>query len=267
MRMTMAAAVLVVGLLPIGLMQAAAAATAPANDHWRHAVRVRLGDTVRQNTTRATTDRIDVRANRACGAPFTRATVWFKYRTRQTRRVVLDMSASDYSGGLMVFRGRPSVSHLKLCGPGSVTFRAREGVRYFIVAFSDTRTRGGRLVLSVAKVSPPTAEVTLDPRAILRGEAVQVTGSFRCADATFVGIDVTATQRFGHLKVVGSNTAEPDPVCDGQWRPFSTRVSSPWGIYDVGAATVSVDAVVCNDFRCATLSLPDQQVTIRSPVA
>src|SRR3954452_5847275 len=100
------AAVSAAALVP--LSAGAAFAAPPANDHPDGAVALTLGDTVKQDTSQATTDQQDRQLNRFCGAPFTNASVWYTYTPSADGSFILDMSQSNYTGGFMVFAGQPA---------------------------------------------------------------------------------------------------------------------------------------------------------------
>src|SRR5690349_23394335 len=65
-------------LLPV-MATAASAAPAPNDTAAAATVVSSLPTTISQDTTGATTDATDAALNANCGAPFTNASVWFKY--------------------------------------------------------------------------------------------------------------------------------------------------------------------------------------------
>lgn len=252
----------VVSTLAVGVVTTPPAAAATANDTWRDAERIRVGDTVRQNTTRATKERLDRRVNRSCGAPRVKASVWFTYRSATTKRLLLDAAASDYSVGLMVFRGRPSPSSLVTCSPGQAGFRARADRRYFVMAFSDGRADGGRLVLNLTKAPRPTLELTLDDTAVLdESGTITVTGTVRCTGATFVGVDATLRQLVGRFYVIGYSFSEGS--CDGAEQDLTLPIPSDNGIFGEEPATVDVAAYACGPFDCADVVIEDHPLTVQ----
>jgi len=246
------------------VMPAADAAEVPVNDRWTGAISLRLGQTVHQDTTGATTDRVDARANEACGAPFTRASVWYTYKPKETSRFLLDMTQSDFSGGFMVFKGKPSASSLVTCGPGAVVFRGREGVRYYAVAFSDTRKQGGNLVLTFGKLLPPVLKLALDSTAhAAKDGTATVSGSVKCRRAGFLRTRLTLTQTVGRLKIVGSTFTESEPTCDGTWQPFTVVVASDTGLFGGGKAVADLSGLACSFFTCTRTTLSDVEVSLR----
>ena len=137
---------LALGLVP--LAAAPASAAPPANDEFATAAVLHLGDHVVLDTSEATTNAGDDTLNTNCGAPATNASVWYKYTPAVDRQVALDMTASDYSGGFLVFEGTPTADSLVTCGPGVVGIHAKAGTTYYIMVISDTEVNGGTLVLS-----------------------------------------------------------------------------------------------------------------------
>lgn len=92
----------------VPLTASAASAAPPSNDHPPGAVALSLGDDVTEDTSQATTGTLDAKVNAFCGAPFTNASVWYTYSAGADGSVIFDMSASDYSGGFMIFVGGPT---------------------------------------------------------------------------------------------------------------------------------------------------------------
>ena len=243
----------------------ATAAQAPPNDHWRGATRLHLGQTLTENTTSATTDRVDARANEACGAPFTRASVWFSYTPRTTGRYTFDMSKSDYSGGFMVFRGRPAPSSLVACGATGVVFRGKQSVKYYAVAFSDTRRNGGTLVLTLDRYRPPQLKLIFDTTATIENTGdVSVTGTYSCRYANRLSMAVSLSQPVGRFLINGDGYAEVTaPTCDGSTRPFTVTVTPATGRYGGGKAEATVYSTACNAFLCKDQAPMTVEVSLR----
>lgn len=250
-------------LLATGLLAPPALAAPPANDTWRQADRIRLGDKVVQSTVDATQQRIDRRVNRECGAPRVGASVWFRYRASVPRRLVLDASQSGYPVGLMVFRGRPSPRSLVACGPVEVGFRARADQRYFVMAFADSRRAGGRLALSLEQARRPTLSMELADTAVLDDAGtITLTATTRCTNAGFGGIDATLRQLVGRFYVIGYTFAETGE-CDGTTRELELTITSDNGVFGLEPATVDVFASACGPFDCAEVVVEDHPVTVQ----
>ena len=242
------AAVSAVTLIPLAAVPARAAA--PGNDEPPGAVGLRLGERVVQDTSQATTNAQDAALNESCGAPVTNASVWYKYTPAVSRRVVLDMTRSDYSGGLLVFRGVPTPSSLVACGPGLVGLSAAGGRTYNIMVMSDTDVNGGRLVLSLKKAPPPPrVHVTIARRGkAFRGGAARIHGTFSCARGDFTELFGTLFQLAGRLKIT-SEFYKQMP-CNGRRHKWAARLVSPIATYARGRARAKVTINTCGIFQC-----------------
>src|SRR4051812_38757305 len=143
------------GALLVPLAAAPVQAAVPANDKPGGAITLHVGEQVTQDTTQATTDANDAALNESCGAPRTNASVWYKFSTHRDRDLLLDMRASDYSGGFLVFEGAPTKQSLVTCGAGMLGIRTLAGATYTVMVISDTAKRGGNLVMSLHRPPPP----------------------------------------------------------------------------------------------------------------
>jgi hypothetical protein len=235
-------------LLP--LAAAPASAAPPGNDEPAGAVGLKLGDRVVQNTSQATTNAQDAALNEECGAPATNASVWYKYTSAVSRRVVLDTTTSGYSAGMLVFRGAPTASSLVACGPGLVGLSVAAGRTYNIMVISDTDVNGGRLVLSVKKAPPPPrAHVTIARRGqALRGGAARIHGTYTCRHGDFTELFGTLFQRAGRLKI--SAEFYKQIRCNGRPHNWRARLVSPIATYARGGALAKVTINACGIFQC-----------------
>jgi hypothetical protein len=242
------AATLAVGLLP--LTATPASAVAPENDEPEGAVVLQLGDEVVQDTTEATTNTQDEELNANCGAPATNASVWYQYTPDVDGAVVLDMTASDYSGGALVFTGTPTADSLVTCGPGVVALRAQAGTTYTIMVISDTDVNGGSLVMSLKKAPPPPrVHVSVAKRGVAYGGgAARLHGTYSCKRGEFVAVSGTLRQRAGRLKIRADFGKEVR--CDARRHPWSARLVSPVGTYARGNAFAKVRITACGIFAC-----------------
>lgn len=241
-------AVMAMALLP--LAAAPASGAPPANDEPQGALLLRPGDRVVQDTSEATTTAQDEALNASCGAPATTASVWYTYSPDRDRMVVLDVTASDYSGGVLVFAGTPTVDSLVTCGPGIVELRARAGTTYSIMVVSDTGVNGGRLVLSLENAPPPPrVHVSMAQRGVaFRGGAARLNGTYSCKHGEFAALNGTLFQRAGRLKIQAEFGRRIR--CNGERRRWSARVVSPVGTYARGHALASVRIVACGILAC-----------------
>lgn len=242
------ATILAVTLLP--LAAAPSSAAPPGNDERPGAVVLRLGDRVVQNTSQATTTAQDAALNEECGAPATKASVWYKFTPGVSRDVVLDTTTSSYSAGMLVFQGPPSTNSLVACGPGLVGLSLAAGKTYNIMVISDTDVNGGRLVLSLKKAPPPPrVHVTIAKRALaFRGGAAQIHGNYTCANGDSAELVGTLFQRAGRLKI--SAEFYKEVRCNGKRHTWKARLVSPTATYAKGRARANVTITTCGIFQC-----------------
>jgi len=107
----------------LALTTPALAAPAPPND--TYAGRTVIGSlpfTQTLDTTKASIDATDTEANANCGAPATEASVWYALTASSDGAVIVDVSASTYSAGVIVVTGSPG-SFSSRAGPGALPFR------------------------------------------------------------------------------------------------------------------------------------------------
>jgi hypothetical protein len=232
-------------------------AAAPSNDLFGGATAVSLGFSQSLDTTEATTDADDALANADCGAPATDASVWYTL-TGADNGVVVDVSSSDYSAGVIVVTGDPvSGFFLETCGPGAVAFFAASGTTYSILAFDDQEDgnpdNGGALAINVAEIPPPpTVDVTVDPVGHFNKDGTAtITGTVTCSGAAdFSFIEVSARQTVGRIFINGFGST--DFVCDGETHAWSADVFPDNGVFKGGrTATVTV-ATSCGVFDCGS---------------
>src|SRR6266508_6987922 len=137
MRLTRSVTVLLAAALLVALQAAPAAAAPPSNDTFGGATVVSLGFSETLNTTEATTDADDAQLNASCGAPATDASVWYVLTPVADVQVVIDVSQSDYSAGVLVGVGSQGNLSTVTCGPGAVSFFAAAGTTYYVLAIDD----------------------------------------------------------------------------------------------------------------------------------
>lgn len=262
---TVLAAVAAAVLVP-GLTIAAADAAAPGNDTPAGATDVgTLPATFDQDTTQATTDALDATLNNDwCGAPFTSASVWFKYTETTGDGFIASMEDSDYSGGFMVTEGDPANGNFVTCGPGAVGVATTPGTTYYIVAFSDTQTNGGHLHVTFDQAPPPPdLTVTADPRGTsYKDGSARLTGSYTCANADGENseIDGTLTQQVGRTRISGDFYVYP-LICDGVSHRWEGIVYSSNGLFRGGKGASFTYSYACGLITC-TEGYGDQVVQL-----
>ena len=253
-RLLAAGAVVV---LATAMSASPASAAAPSNDEFGGAVAVALGDHIVLDTTQATTTPDDAALNAECGAPATKASVWYAYTPASNGGVVLDMTASDYSGGFLVFEGTPTADSLINCGPGIVGFGTTAGTTYTIMVIDDDEdgntANGGNLVIDVnVAPPPPTVDVTVDPRAkVDKSGTAWVTGSYSCTNSDFVELDGELHQNVGRFTVNGYGFFYDEGTCDGASHSFTMPITGENGKFAGGKAASITFTFACGVFDCA----------------
>jgi hypothetical protein len=250
--------VILVSLLMVGSLAAAGPvlAAAPANDTYpnRQAIAVGFTDTV--DTTEATTDAVDTEINANCGAPATDASVWYELTPSADMGIVVDVSASNYTAGVIIASGSPGSFTLENCGPGASAWSALSGVTYTILVFDDQfdgSGNGGTLEINVAE-APPPPEVTLtvNPRGTFNSQTgtATISGSVTCTgEAEFSFIDVFVRQKVGRLFIDGAGFIEGF-TCDGTTQAWSVEAFPFNGIFKGGRAITVTFALACGPFQC-----------------
>ncbi len=246
--------VLVVATLGLIMTAVPAWAAAPTNDTFAGATVIgAIPFTQTLDTTQATTDANDVAANANCGAPATEASVWYSFTAATDRSLLVDVSKSSYSAGVIVVTGAPGSFNLVACGPGATGFFATAGQTYYLLAFSDTAgVTGGQLKIAVKKAPPPpTVAVTVDALGSVSGGVATVSGSVSCSGVAEFGpiLSVRVSQDVGRFIIHGRAQADESP-CDGSTRHWSLRVNSRTGRFSGGHATVNADAFACGPIDC-----------------
>lgn len=264
LRTTLTAAVVGALLLP-SLATAAVAASVP-NDTAATATEITtLPTSISEDTTSATTDALDADLNAGCGAPFTNASVWFRYTASVDGGLIADMSASDYTGGFIVTEGDPSGGALITCGPEVVGFPTTAGQTYYIVAFSDTSTNGGQLQVTFDGAPTPVVSVTVNPQATAyKDGSAKLTGTYTCTNADDFSseIDGTLTQRVGRVKVTGDFFIYP-LQCDGVVHQWVGIATSSNGLFRGGKGASVTFAFACGLIECS-VGYTEQKVKLNT---
>jgi hypothetical protein len=209
------------------------------------------------DTTEATTDADDVSANANCGAPATDASVWYSLTPTVDGGLVVDVSGSNYSAGVIVVTGSPGSFTLEACGPGAVGFFAATGTTYYLLLFDDQLDgsgNGGTLNVLVAEIPPPpTIDVTVNPRAQFNphtGEAT-LSGTVTCSgEAVFSFLDMELSQKVGRVATV-RGFSSIDVLCDGATHAWSATIAPDSGEFRGGKGASVTFAVACGVFECS----------------
>jgi hypothetical protein len=268
MRLTRSVTVLLAAPLLIALQAAPAVAAPPSNDTFGGATPVSLGFSAQLDTTEATTDADDAQLNATCGAPATDASVWYSFTAAADGGVVIDVSQSDYSAGVLVGIGTQGSLQTVTCGPGTVGFAAAAGTTYYVLAIDDQLDgsgNGGTLRISFNEAPPPpTVDITVDPvgRVDAQTGVAYLTGAYTCSNADFIDVFGQARQAVGRFVVNGSFSFFDVSTCDGTSHLWSATVVPENGKFAGGKAMTMTFAVSCGTFQCAE-DFVEQTVRLR----
>ena len=243
---------------PLLLMLQAETATAapPSNDTFAGATPATLGFSAELDTSEATTDADDAQLNATCGAPATDASVWYAFTTAVDAEVVVDVSQSSYSAGVLVGIGTQGDLDTVECGPGTVVFFAAPGITYYVLAIDDQFDgggNGGTLRISFNEAPPPaTVDITVDPvgRFNARTGVATITGTYTCTNGDVIDVSGEARQDFGRFTVSGFFDFFDVGTCDGTTRAWSADVFPESGSFSGGKAMTLTFAYSCGPFQC-----------------
>ena len=231
-------------------------AAAPGNDLIGGATTASIGFSQVLDTTEATTDANDAQLNASCGAPATDASVWYTINLAADGGVVVDVSASDYSAGVLVGEGTLGALDTVACGPGTVGFFAAAGTTYYVLAIDDQQDgtgNGGALNISFnAAPPPPTVDVTIAPRGTVNAKTGIATlhGTYTCTDADSIDIFGDVTQPVGRFAIRGSFEIFDVGTCDGSSHQWSADVFPENGKFAGGKTLTVAFSFACGAFEC-----------------
>jgi len=245
-----------VGVL-VTLGAPSAFAAAPSNDVFSAATVTGPGFSETLNTTAATTDSDDASANSNCGAPATDASVWYAYSQPTGDGVIVDVSSSNYSAGVIVVTGSPGAFNLVACGPGAVTFLPAAGTTYYVLAIDDQFDGGGNgglLMISFNPAPPPpTLNVTVNPVGKFDQKTGQATlsGTVTCTNASSVQAYGQVSQSVGRVATINGSLSFGATTCDGTAQPWSATATPTSGKFAGGKSVTVVFSFACGAFQCA----------------
>ncbi|MEJ7584703.1 MAG: hypothetical protein WKF43_11605 [Acidimicrobiales bacterium] len=227
----------------VAVTAAPAAAAPPVNDTLDGAIAINsIPFTFSQSTVEAAqNDDFETGLNELCGAPVVEHGVWFTGTAATTGFINVDVTASDYSAGIMAFEGTPSPEGLLACGPGQLgPLPAGPDLKLLVFGDGLTTETSGNLVLQVSEAPPPLElGVTIDPvgKVVPKTGVVTITGTVTCSSPAFVFQDVLVQQRAG--RVILSGLGFVDLPCVGT-TPWSGSLTADNGIFKAGKAHVDV---------------------------
>jgi Family of unknown function (DUF6299) len=256
MRLVRFAIGLPVALLVLPLAAETAFAAPPSNDTFAGATPATTGFSQVLDTGQATTDADDAQLNESCGAPATDASVWYAFAGTDTG-VVVDVSQSDYSAGVLVGTGTQGNLVTETCGPGTVAFFAAAGTTYYVLAIDDQldgSDNGGTLSISFNEVPPPpTVDITVNRSGRFNAHTgvATISGTYACTNGDFIDVFVDARQNVGRFTILGSGDFFDFGTCDGTRRSWSAAVVPQNGKFKGGKAMTVSFWFSCGPFECA----------------
>ena len=256
MKVSLRLMVAVVAVVFGVVLPPAASAAAPSNDTFSGATSASIGFSQVLDTTQATTDADDAQLNASCGAPATDASVWYVLQGSD-QGVVVDVSQSNYSAGVLVGTGTEGNLQTVACGPGATAFFAAAGTTYYILAIddqSDGGGNGGSLNISFNLAPPPpTVSITVNPRGTVntRTGVAHVTGTYTCTNGDFIDLLLSAQQNVGRFAILGSGEFIDFGTCDGTTQPWSADIIPQNGKFAGGKAITVSDGFACGAFECS----------------
>jgi len=248
-------AVLALALGALVVAAPAVLAAAPTNDTFTGATEVTIGFSEVLDTTEATTDADDAQLNASCGAPVSDASVWYVLQGSD-QEVLVDVSQSNYSAGVLVGTGSQGNLELVTCGPGAVVFFAEAGTTYYVLAV-DFFGRGNGRLLSISfseAPPPPTVDITVNPTGTVnaRTGVVTISGTYTCTNGDFIDVFVDARQNVGRFTILGFGEVFDRGTCDGEPHIWSADVVPVNGKFAGSKAMTVTEAISCGpSFECA----------------
>jgi Family of unknown function (DUF6299) len=254
--------------LVLSVLGVSALAVPPANDAFANATQALIGFSEVLDTTEATTDSDDAQLNESCGAPATDASVWYVLQGTD-QGIVVDVSQSNYSAGVLVGVGTQGNLQTVACGPGTVGFFATAGTTYYVLAIDDQLDEGGNgglLNISFNEAPPPpTLDITVNRFGTVnaRSGVATISGTYTCTDAGFFQTSVSARQNVGRFfTILGSGSFSDFGTCDGELHRWSANVFPQSGKFGGGKTMTVTFALSCGSFQCAD-GFVEQTVQLR----
>lgn len=244
-----------------------ASAAPPSNDTIAGATAATTGFSEVLDTSEATTDADDSQLNGSCGAPATDASVWYAFTAATDGGIVVDVSASSYTAGVLVGTGTPGRLSTVACGPGTVGFFAAAGATYYVLAIDDQFDgggNGGSLSISFGEAPPPpTVEITVDPVGyVTKAGTAILSGRLTCTNAGFVDVFGDLTQPVGRFEITGYFRFLTGGPCDGTAQPWSSEVYPSNGKFAGGRSATVTMSFACGGTEC-TFGYTEQKVMLR----
>ncbi|HYU10551.1 MAG TPA: DUF6299 family protein [Gemmatimonadales bacterium] len=232
-------------------------ASVPSNDAFSGATVVSVPFSEVLNTTEATTDADDAQLNASCGAPATDASVWYVLTPVADVQVVIDVSQSDYSAGVLVGVGSQGNLSTVTCGPGAVSFFATALTTYYVLAIDDqfdSTGNGGSLSISFSEIQGTTLDaLTVDRFGKVDAQTgiATISGTYACSHGDFLSTSVDARQNVGRFTIFGSGSFFDSGTCDGASHAWAADVFPQNGKFAGGKSMTVTFAFTCGASNCA----------------
>ncbi len=232
-------------------------ASVPSNDAFSGATVVSVPFSEVLNTTEATTDADDAQLNASCGAPATDASVWYALTPAADVQVVIDVSQSDYSAGVLVGVGSQGNLSTVACGPGTVSFFAYAFTTYYVLAIDDQLDgggNGGSLSISFSEIQATTLDAfTVDRFGYVNAKTgiARISGTYACSHGDFLSTSVDARQTVGRFIIFGFGYFFDYGTCDGASHAWAADVFPQNGKFAGGKSMTVTSAYACGSFNCA----------------
>jgi hypothetical protein len=241
--------------LLLWVMSGTALAAPPSNDAFTGATPASIGFKEGLDTSQATTDSDDAQLNATCGAPATDASVWYAIQGSD-QNVVVDVSGSSYSAGVLVGVGSQGNLQTVTCGPRTVTFFAAAGTTYYVLAIDDQFDgggNGGSLSISFTEIPPPPkVDFTVSPVGTVNASTgvATISGNYTCSNGNFIDMFVNASQNVGRFTISGFGAFSESGTCDGTPHPWSADVFPQNGKFAGGKSLTTTFTFSCGPFQC-----------------
>jgi len=212
------------------------------------------------DTSQATTDGDDAQLNTTCGAPATDASVWYALQG-SGQDVIVDVSQSNYSAGVLVGVGSQGNLQTVACGPGTVAFFAAAGTTYYVLPIDDQYDgggNGGSLSISFQGNEvppPPKVDISVDRFGTVnpRTGVATISGTYTCSNGDYLYVYVEARQNVGRIaSISGSSYFFDSGTCDGTPRAWSADVLPQNGKFAGGKSLTLTFAQSCGQSACST---------------
>lgn len=238
-------------------MSGKALAEPPSNDTIAGATPASIGFSQVLDTTQATTDSDDTQLNASCGAPATDASVWYAFTVASDTTVVVDVSQSNYSAGVLVGVGDRGNLSTIACGPYTVGFYATAGTTYYVLAIDyqgDGGGNGGSLNISFNEVVAPTVDITVNRFGQVDAHTgiATISGTYTCSHGNYFSASINARQTVGRfVTLVGSGYFDAYEPCDERPHPWSADIVPQSGKFAGGKSMTVTSGYTCGPFQCA----------------